>query len=209
MDPLTIGALAATGIGGLANLIGGIGQPNPEEIQRKRIQDALAYINDLFSGMNFEARTAANANLRQVRQLGARQAAAAGYTGGAAPFTSPGEASISARLDTALENIRNSKGSAAAQVRLGQLDFPIINKPNAWQYLGTLFNTGGKVAATMGAINSMPGDTNYEFDSGLKRLTGQTALDGAKNRVGDVMSPYGFKKHGVAPADIYDMLVEP
>ena len=194
MDPVTIAAILSGG-SAIANLIGGLGQKDPEKIYQERVKAALEYLQNAFSGYEISARSRAAEDVGQAQRIGARQAASHGYTGGAAPFTSPAEASISARLAQTLESIRNSKTLSLANVKMSGLDFPIINKPNAFQYVGQLLSSGsdimGTIAKGQAAEKAMSvSDDFHNYMSGASsRLTGQTKLDGLLNRIGDIGAP--------------------
>jgi hypothetical protein len=196
MDPFTIAGLGLTAVKGIADLIGGAKQPDPEEIYRKRLAEAMSYLNNAFSGFEIAARTGAERQLAQARRIGGRQQAQLNYTGGPEAFTSSAEASITDRLDATMQDIRAQKTASIANLQVQGLDFPIITKPNAWQTLGAVAGTAGAIAGgvgLMGMSNKNTEDLNAQLEKSVNSVTsslgGQTQLEGSMNRMGDYGAP--------------------
>ena len=187
--PIAIGLQAASGI---ASAIGSASRPDPNVEYQRRIREALEYLQNTYKGLEIQTKSQAERDMGQVRRIGARQSAALGYTGGAAPFTSPGEASIASRLDNALQSLRSNRFGAMANLKASGIDAPIYSKPTAMEYFGAILGAGSNVASTIGAnqaSKAMTDDSFQSFENFKSRMAGQNVLDGKTNRIGDLGAP--------------------
>lgn len=191
--PIAIGLQAA---GGIASAIGSASRPDPNQELQRRIREALEYLQNTYKGLEIQTKSQAERDMGQVRRVGARQSAALGYTGGAAPFTSPGEASIASRLDNALQSLRSNRFGAMANLKASGIDAPIYSKPTAMEYFGAILGAGSNVASTIGANQTSQtalGDSFKSIDESIagisSRMNGQNTLDGKLSRIGDLGAP--------------------
>ena len=187
--PIAVGLQAASGI---FSAIGSASRPDPNVEYQRRIREALEYLQNTYKGLEIQTKSQAERDMGQVRRIGARQSAALGYTGGAAPFTSPGEASIASRLDNALQSLRSNRFGAMANLKASGIDAPIYSKPTAMEYFGAILGAGSNVASTIGAnqaSKAMTDDSFQSFENFKSRMAGQNVLDGKTNRIGDLGAP--------------------
>ena len=175
--PLLEIALGLQAAGGIASAIGSASRPDPNKEHQRRIREALEYLQNAFSGLEIQTKSQAERDMGQVRRIGARQSAALGYTGGAAPFTSPGEASIASRLDNALQSLRSNRAGAMANLKSSGVDAPIYSKPTAMEYFGSILTAGGDILGKPTPAD--PNATAYSaFDDFRARMAAGTAMGG-------------------------------
>lgn len=145
-------AIAAAAGSAIAGIIGANNRVDPEAIQRERIRLALDNLDKFYTKQRERTYKLAERDKSLARSSGGRQAAAIGY---ATPgvFTAPALGNISRQTSGMIESLDAQQESGRARIENSMLDFPIINKPGAWDYLGGALGEASKIAGTAYALS--------------------------------------------------------
>lgn len=189
MDPFLI-PIAFEGGAALFDALANANRPDPEEIYKQRIGEAISYVKNYFSSLRNKEVNRAKSESALAREMGAREKASQGYSG-SVNFASARESSVADRLQQMLESLGSSELGAIASIQTSGINRPINVQPNAFDYLGALAGAGAKISgqkALSDYQNTLTTQSNEGWKDMFKSSLGQNPMSqsiGQYNTLGD------------------------
>lgn len=197
--------LALQGASTLAGILAAQNRPSEEEIFSQRIARAADILSNTASGELLDAELSADRQTGRAKQSAARVANMRGVTGEGL-FSAPTESRIMENLRLSQEAIKRRKSSALQNLALKELDAPIDEGPNVWDYFQAFSSGAGQLTGQI-YLSDMMKETNMSLTDNyfnnmmqvFKSVGGQNSLDGQANRLNDVDTKYlGREERGRA-----------